>query len=181
MSTLNELKEWIEQGGKICRESSKGLVYDLNEECELRDSDNGVATYQSLIASDWVKVEEESKRWKPAEEEYYYFVSDEYSTGIGNYCWHNDLADYNLYKAHNCFNTRQKAAQAHDVWLAERELRSLADGGEYNILYHKMENRFYAEFLLTFKSPYTFSSQQKAERVIKRLGEDKLKLIFGVK
>lgn len=67
MSTLKELKDWLEQGGKICRESSQDLVYDLTEEDELRDQDDGVATYQSLIASDWKKVEDkveaQSRTW----------------------------------------------------------------------------------------------------------------------
>lgn len=181
MSTLNELKDWIEQGGKICQSNWCDNKYIKKDGDEWVD-DEGVKAGlgpEMALADNWVKFEEVKKPWKPEFGEDYYFVC---SRGeVGDDTWTNHNSDKTTYNSYNCFKTKEEAEHARDLWIAERELRDLADGGEYNILYHKMENRFYAEFLVTFKSPHTFSSQEKAERVIKQLGEDKLKLIFGVK
>lgn len=179
MSTLNELKDWLEQGEKICRESSRDLVYSLNEEGELRDMDDGVATYHSLIASDWVKVQE---RWKPAVDETYYSVMDDWDLIVVKLTWTNHSQDFQLYSSHNCFKTREEAEQARDLWLAERELRSLADGGSWGISYTFDEGNFNSrQCLLYTDCPYQFSTKEKADAAIKQLGEDKLKLIYGVK
>ena len=182
MATLNELKDWLEQGGKICRESSKDLVYDLTEEGELRDMDDGTATYQSLIASDWIKVEENLKRYKPKELEYFYYICDEVGSGICKTTWTDSISDINLYKSYNCFKTREEAEQARALWLAERELRSLTDGGTWFIAYNSDEDTFVPWNRTTYKfCPYRFSTEEKANAAIKQLGEDKLKLIYGVK
>ena len=182
MATLNELKEWLEQGGKICRESSKDLVYDLNEEGELRDMSDGTATYQSLIASDWVKVEENLKRYKPKELEYYYYICDEVGSGICKTTWTDHTSEVNLYNSYNCFKTREEAEQVRSLWLAERELRSLADGGSWFIAYDCDEDTFVSCNRTFYKyCPYRFSTSEKADAAIKQLGEDKLKLIYGVK
>ena len=182
MATLNELKEWLEQGGKICRESSKGLVYDLTEEGELRDMNYCNATYQSLIASDWIKVEENLKRYKPKELEYYYYICDEVSSGICKTTWTNHTSDVNSYNSYNCFKTREEAEQARSLWLAERELRSLADGGDWFITYDSAGDVFESLRGIIYRySPYHFSTKEKADAAIEQLGKDKLKLIYGVK
>lgn len=182
MATLNELKDWLEQGGKICRESSKDLVYDLTEEDELRDMSDGTATYQSLIASDWIKVEENLKRYKPKEHEYYYCVCDELSQGICKTTWTYHTSDVNTYNSYNCFKTREEAEQARALWLAERELRSLADGDSWLIVYDSDEDSFESIHRTLYKHcPYNFSTKEKADAAIKQLGTDKLKLIYGVK
>ena len=139
-----------------------------------------VETFEKALADNWEKVEEAPKRWKPAEDEYYYFVSDEYVGSISKFSWQNDATDNNLYKAHNCFNTRQKAEQARDLWIAERELRSLSGGGVWGI--HRKRGEF-----IPYNEPdhilsgYRFPTFEEAQEAIKQLGEDKLKLIFGVK
>ena len=179
MSTLKELKEWLEQGGKICRESSRDLVYDLTEEGELRDMGYRSATYRSLIASDWVKVDE-GTRWKPAKEEPYYSVTRDGRI----YCdkWDYVDIDKGTYAFYNCFKTEEEAEQARELWLAERELRSLADGGDWFIEYGFDEDNFIPrQFLLYTGSPYHFSTKEKADAAIEQLGKDKLKLIYGVK
>lgn len=182
MATLKELKDWLEQGGKICRESSKDLVYDLTEEDELRDMDDGTATYQSLIASDWIKVEENLKRYKPEELEYFCYICDEVGSGICKTTWTDSISDINLYKSYNCFKTREEAEQARALWLAERELRSLTDEGTWFISYDCDEDKFDSLRRILYRnSPYRFSTKDKANAAIKQLGEDKLKLIYGVK
>lgn len=181
MATLNELKEWLEQGGKICRESSKDLVYDLTEEGELRDMDYCDATYQSLIASDWIKVEENLKRYKPKELEQYYYIW-EGASGIYRTTWVDCTTDVNLYNSYNCFKTREEAEQARALWLAERELRSLSDGGDWFIAYDSDEDVFESLRRIIYRySPYRFSTKEKADAAIEQLGNDKLKLIYGVK
>ena len=182
MATLNELKDWLEQGGKICRESSKDLVYDLNEEGELRDMDYCNATYQSLIASDWIKVEESLIRYKPKELEYYYYICDEVSSGICKTTWTDDTSDVNLYNSYNCFKTREEAEQARALWIAERELRSLTDGGDWFITYDCDEDTFNSTRYIIYRNcPYHFSTKEKTDAAIEQLGTDKLKLIYGVK
>lgn len=182
MSTLKELKDWLEQGGKICRESSKDLVYALTEEGELRDMDDGTATYQSLIASDWIKVEENPKRYKPKELEYYYYICDELYSGICKTTWTDHTSDANLYNSYNCFKTKEEAKQARELWLAERELRSLADGGAWFITYDCDEDAFNSTRYIIYRNcPYQFSTKEKADAAIEQLGKDKLKLIYGVK
>ena len=182
MATLKELKDWLEQGGKICRESSKDLVYALTEEGELRDKDHCDATYQSLIASDWIKVEENLKRYKPKEREQYYYISDELSSGICITTWTDDTSDVNLYNSYNCFKTREEAEQVRSLWLAERELRSLTDEGDWFIEYGFDEDNFISRQCLLYTGcPYSFSTKEKADAAIKKLGKDRLKLIYGVK
>lgn len=182
MSTLNELKDWIEQGGKICQSDWCDNKYIKKDGDEWVD-DNGVKAGlgpEMALANNWEKVEEAPKRWKPAEDEYYYFVSDEYVGSISKFSWQNDAADNNLYKAYNCFNTRQKAEHARDLWIAERELRSLSGGGVWGI--HRKRGEF-----IPYNEPdhissgYRFTTFKEAQEAIKQLGEDKLKLIFGVK
>ena len=182
MATLKELKDWLEQGGKICRESSKDIVYDLTEEEELRDMYDGTATYQSLIASDWIKVEENLIRYKPKELEYFCYICDEVGSGICKTTWTDNISDINLYKSYNCFKTREEAEQARALWLAERELRSLTDEGTWFIAYNSDEDTFVSCNRTTYKyCPYRFSTEEKADAAIKQLGKDKLKLIYGVK
>lgn len=183
MSTLNELKDWIEQGGKIAQNDWCGNKY-IKKDGDEWVADDGVKAGlgpEMALASDWVKVEEDT-RWKPTGEEYYYFINDEFDSGIGKYACENDTADDNLYSSYNCFKTRKEAEQTRALWLAERELRSLADGGKYFIYYDIKNHKFLSGFLtFPIHSPYRFSTKDKADASIKQLGEDKLKLIYGVK
>lgn len=94
--------------------------------------------------------------------------------------WDNDITDSIVYKTHNCFKTREEVQQARDLWLAERELRSFSDGGVWGIYRKRGEFIPYndPDHIL---SGYRFPTFEETQEAIKKLGEDKLKLIFGVK
>lgn len=176
MSTLLELKDWLEQGGKIKRSVWSGWVYYkggafYNEQGDAVD----LVSVDELFATDWEKVEEDN-RWKPAIGDKYYAV-----IGCFSYTWANDVIDRRMFEAYNCFKTKEEVEKARDLWLADRELRSLSDGGEYFLCFDEEDNEFYISDRYISCSPYCFSSFDKAEQAIKQLGKDKLKLIWGVK
>lgn len=181
MSTLIELKDWLKQGGKIKRADWKNCYLSLNKNdafilCDQEYAFNFCTA--EIFANDWEKVEKIPKRWKPADKGTYYYVK---GTGsIGTETNDNLPFDANVFDAYNCFKTQKEAKRARDLWLAERELRNLADGGAYQLCYDTIENSFDA-FDVDLITPYSFSSTTKAKEAIEQLGENKLKLIFGIK
>lgn len=184
MPTLNKLKDWLEKGGKVWHPA-----WDKDEWMVKNDYGSFVDNYGmrvsldvGLVLSDaWVKVEEIPKQWKPTKFERYYSIYEESVSGTVLRVWRDNNYDRNSYASYNCFKTRKEAEQAHALWLAERELRSLTDDGHYCIYYDSGENQFVVTQSIFFETPYHFSTGEKAAAAIKQLGEEKLKLIYGVK
>lgn len=180
MATLNELKSWLEQGGKIKRSVWSGYIYYLHCGVFINGEENSKElNAEEVFATDWEKVEE-SERWVPAYREKYYYVNTSCAVLLEE--WEDLDFDYEVFNTYNCFKTEKEAKQARDLWLAERELRSLSDGGGYFIEYDFRDNQFRVGFLtVSIYNPYQFSTKDKAEEAIEQLGEEKLKLIFGIK
>lgn len=180
MATLNELKSWLEQGGKIKRSVWSGYIYYLHCGVFINGEENSKElNAEEVFATDWEKVEE-SERWVPAYREKYYYVNTSCAVLLEE--WEDLDFDYEVFNTYNCFKTEKEAKQARDLWLAERELRSLSDGGDWCILYD-VNFKGFRTFTSTTSvwNRYLFSSLKKANQAIKQLGEEKLKLIFGVK
>lgn len=181
MTTLLELKDWIEQGEKIrCVDWDDGCYLKKGKDEKFYDEDGNryVSFSPSVVFSDeWEKVENEPARWTPSCCDNYYVVEDNVVFSIT--CF-NDYIDCRHFEVYNCFKTREEAERARDLWLAERELRSLADGGDFVIKYED-DRGFYVDKYFHVATPYHFPTEYAAKEAIKQLGEDKLKLIFGVK
>lgn len=184
MSTLNELKEWIEQGGKIrLSDWDKGVFIKKQDNDIDFENGKGVPTGLPLewaLADDWEKVEEKPVRWEPGYGKSYYLVNQDCTTIVKDY-WLGTPADKVNLETFNCFKTKEEARQAAALWLAERELRNLADGGRWCIRYDTYKKDFIPIFAVYVGMDICFSSSAKAIQAIKQLGEEKLKLILGVK
>lgn len=182
MSTLFDLKDWIAQGGKICQSDWCDNKYIKKDGDEWVDDDGVKAGLgpEMALADNWGKFGETLNRWKPAKDEYYFTIAVGRHPGIETYIWDGDSGDIAVYNSFNCFKTKEEAEHARSLWLAERELRSLSDGGVWGI--HRKRGEF-----IPYNEPdhilsgYRFSTFKEAQEAIKQLGEEKLKLIFGVK
>lgn len=176
MATLLELKDWLENGGKIKR---SGWINRLYYKHGVFYNDQGNAIdlgANEVFATDWEMVVDNA-RWKPARGDIYYLVSyDE----VYSCTWDDEDCDRKVFRGYNCFKTKGEAEHARDLWLAERELRSLADGGDFVIKYED-DRGFYVDKYFLVATPYRFPTEYAAKEAIKQLGEEKLKLIFGVK
>lgn len=184
MATLTELKDWIEKGGKVRYHSWNTDEWMVKNDCGSFVDDVGMSVdldADLILSDDWRKAEDKSMRWKPASGDRYYIVEEIYPKGVIFIQWYDDSADYRHFNAYNCFKTEEEAEHARDLWLAERELRSLADGGYYGIYYNIDAGSFIGVSSNFYSCPYQFSTKEKAEEAIEQLGEDKLKLIFGIK
>lgn len=184
MSTLIELKDWIEQGGKVRYPSWNPNEWMVKNDLDLfvyKDGTNVDIDAELIFSNTWQKVGDKSMRWKPASGDRYYIVEEIYPKGVIFIQCYDDPADQRRFDAYNCFKTEEEAKQARDLWLAERELRSLSDGGEYGIYYSIEAGSFIGVHSNFYSCPYRFSTKEKAEEAIEQVGEDKLKLIFGIK
>lgn len=182
MRTLIELKDWIKQGERVRRKDWLPEEYIFMDEktgffFDEMDRKTSILAEQYL-ANDWEKVGEKPIRWKPRAGEQFYFVAKDCT--VYGYSWGDYAIDRRTRNSYNCFKTMEEAEQARDLWLAERELRSLADDGNYYITYNESKFEVGSFSFIRF-SPYYFSTEEKAQQAIKQLGEEKLKLIFGVK
>ena len=182
MATLLELKDWIERGGKIRHvDWDDGLYLKKGKDGKFYSEDGYryVSFSPSVVFSDkWEKVEETSTHWKPEKGDRYWYVTDIAFVSCTVYAGAG--LEKERYKISNCFKTKEEAERARDLWLAERELRSLAAGGEWVIKYED-DRGFYVDKYFLVATPYRFPTEYAAKEAIPQLGYKKLKLIFGVK
>lgn len=127
-----------------------------------------------------------SGRWRADETAGYFHVcpagSVEYSLESGN------IFDEFQHAMGNYFKTKEEAEKYKKKLIAEQELKDLAEGWEYRhqeddyyIAYNTNDRLFrvYSTNFINFVGVY-FKSRQEAQNAIDTLGEQKLKLIYGV-
>lgn len=99
--------------------------------------------------------------------------------------WRNDCYDKSALSINNVFKTEEEAEQHRRFLLADAKLRKMADGGDWYIYYDKENKKFYidnnSDTPWRIYSACYFSSEEKANQAIEEIGEDDLKLIFGIK
>lgn len=54
-------------------------------------------------------IEDVKERFKPREDQLYYYVNYYKKDSIGSFCWQGDDTDIDLYELGNCFKTEQEA------------------------------------------------------------------------
>lgn len=134
----------------------------------------------------------EYQRWKPEESGDYWYVTTDGGVSTVTFC--KDTYDYACYNIGNVYKTEKEATRARDKKLALVELQDLAegykfdadaDGGggrNYFIDCLVSTKEFGEQYTMGYASQGTiyFKSQEAAQNAIEKLGEEKLKLIFGV-
>ena len=146
---------------------------------------------QLTIAQEQLNECEENpnKRWRADEGcEYFYLTS---FGVIFSEIESNDKVDVNRYCIGNYFKTRENAEEYMERLLAEQELLDMCDcddlsdiswNNKFSIFYNYTQRQFEYVIWNRYKySKYYFSTKERAEEAIEKLGKEKLKLIFGVK
>ena len=156
---------------------------------------------QLTIAQEQLKECEanSNKRWRAvAGCEYFYL--DSFGV-IFSKIESNWKVDVNRYCIGNYFKTRENAEEYMERLLAEQELLDMCDdvsdiswynmcddvsdiswNNKFSIIYNYTLGQFRYVIWNRFKySKYYFSTKERAEEAIEKLGKEKLKLIFGVK
>ena len=111
----------------------------------------------------------------------YFFV--DVDSEISSSEWVGNIFDGSRLRNGNCFKTIAEAEKHRRFLFADAKLRKMADGGFSGYELSLEADRC---FFITLKcsdyvSPYRFSSEEKANQAIEEIGEDDLKLIFGIK
>lgn len=132
------------------------------------------------VADDRKKVD----RWKPKKgEEYWYFDND------GNvFLTINDDSEYDVFvkRIGNCFKTEAEALKELDRRIVEKELLDLADGSVndntwFEIEYSPYDNCFTTgQYSTITSSCYRFATEESCKKAMKKLGKERLKLIFRI-
>lgn len=140
---------------------------------------------QELIKKMKENQSEKVERWKPKNDDVFYYVADNGRVmllKVDDYV--SDFVE-NLYDFHNCFKTEQEAQKELDRRIAEQELLDMCDwedGACAEIMYDLEDKKFSVGFPCTENcySPYRFATKESAKKTIDTIGEDKLKLIFRI-
>lgn len=138
---------------------------------------------KELVEKERVADARKTKRWKPKEDDIFYYVADNgcvMSLKTDDY-----ISDYveNLYDFYNIFKTEEEAQKELDRRIAEQELLDLVDlDNETDLMWsivYSIDNGAF-DVVYHHHSPYRFASKEEAQKAIDTLGTDKLKLIFRI-
>lgn len=139
-----------------------------------------------------IKEIKKSKRWKPKNNEKYYYMS---SIGINHFSWDGDRVDNFLYLTNNCFKTKEEVEFYIEKLKVYHELKLFADENNEGIDLYTPEK---IKYVIAFNVPNQkitiipitcildigqiyFSSNELAEQAVKKVGEDRIKkYLFGV-
>lgn len=181
MSTLFELQEKIAKWVPVRKQCWPKECY-ITFDTELgyfvdETGEDQEVSFETVFDEDWEEFDKESitkPDWRQKMfQEYSYFDCE----GVVHKCqWFGADIDERLWSSYNCFKTEKEAKNALRQWLAERELHVLSDGGRW-IICDDNKKGFYACELTEPSMAYRFSTKEKAERAIKILGTEKLRLI----
>lgn len=81
-------------------------------------------TKEHLANIEKMLADYESERWKPQEDNCYYYISELHE--IRSAIWHNDLYDKAMHCVYNCFPTREQAEAEAEKILVRRMLEDIA-------------------------------------------------------
>ena len=173
-----------------------GEVFYLSDAGNLfRESDN-IAAYSWTtfvkfpnILTDWFEEIKESTRWKPEEDQKYYYASS--GSTVFNDVWYDrSVVDNSRFEIGNCFQTKEEAERLIEYLKALAVVRGDATtkfvNGEYNwYVYFDIENGLllldttsYSILNGVFGLPY-FATEEDARRSIE-LHKNEWLTIFGV-
>lgn len=141
---------------------------------------------KELDELDKVKIEPESRRYKPmGGQTYYYIVSD---GDVFHGTWNNDLPDRLRFAVGNAFETKEDAEFEVERLKVIAELKEFAEPGdrEWNSLdyhcsisYNHNKGGFDIDAWSVRKSDLIhFESKDKAREAIKAVGEDRIKKYY---
>lgn len=102
---------YIEEAGNMvpCR----GISYVIVHKKQLKQNPN--------IIDDWFEEIKESNRWKPDENQKYYFLD---SNGlVYDSIWADDSIDHSRFEIGNCFQTKEEAEKAVEKLKAWKRLK----------------------------------------------------------
>ena len=128
-------------------------------------------------------VKSNSGRWKPEEDEIYWFVG---TCEIYHHCWINDRADNWMYINHNIFKTKEEAQEYHDYILARAEYTyefsteewEDVDIDKYKIYYDFTDKKIeitWAKYGKTLGDLY-FKTEKKAQEFIDKYKKTNIKI-----
>ena len=134
----------------------------------------------------------EDKKWKPKEEENFYFVNSCGDIFINTF--HNTCDDKFRILTNNYFKTEEEAEFKLEQIKVYNELKNFADENneeidwksdtlKHHIFYDYDENKpdIYGSISYEFIGQIYFSSRKLAEQAIKKVGADRIKkYLFGV-
>lgn len=83
-----------------------GIIREFGDSLQLDNSKT--TSIKALIDTGW--IEEVSTRWKPDNQEDYYYVND--YVRVVKTCWNNFYCDENRFQSNNLFKTREEAEAA---------------------------------------------------------------------
>ena len=170
---------YIEEAGNMvpCR----GISYTIVHKDQLEKNPN--------ILTDWFEEINESTRWKPEENQKYYFLD---SNGYAyNNIWAGDSIDRNRSDIGNCFQTEEEAEKVVEYLKALAVVRGDATSKfikgqdnfyvSYNVAYNCLDVSDNAYLIKNgiFGLPY-FATREDARRSIE-LHKNEWQTIFGVK
>lgn len=133
-----------------------------------------------------------NKRWKPENEDRYYYITGK---GIINFCKWIDRKDSNYFNLRNCFKTLEEAEFELERRKVVAELQNYADDhndeidwndsdlGKWMIIYNYQSERILLidNYYSHYMNSIDFSSKNIAQKAIDTVGEDRIKkYIFGV-
>lgn len=134
-----------------------------------------------------VKENKNSKRWKPKNYEYYYYIRN--TGNIDCFTWDGGNTDTFLYLTNNMFKTAEEAEFYREKLQIYHELKLFADENneeidwknadqtKYLFLFDYENNKIIhdtSRFLRRIGSIY-FSSKELAQQAVEKVGEDRIK------
>lgn len=141
--------------------------------------------------------EQQSKVWKPKENEMYYYVFD---GGVDDYRWTDDDSDKILYAIGNCFKTKEEAEWEKQHRLVATELKHFVlENDPRPITEEDWENSSVYKYFIYYSFPFKrvdwsndtsgiianqvyASNKEVLLKAIEHIGEERLKkYYFGVK
>ena len=150
---------------------------------EINKTKEHLATMEKMLA------ECEYERWKPKQDNFYWFV-DTYLKVINDY-WFGSCDERELYNAYNCFQTREQAEAEAEKILVRRMLEDIArrlNKGEKIDWNEESQPKYFIEYVTSDdKLEYDSSSLFKNEGTvycldsnfydvtIQEIGEERLK------
>jgi NAD-dependent dihydropyrimidine dehydrogenase PreA subunit len=169
---ISKCKEFIEQTEKSVDEGFK-LFVELYKKYEKDEND------------------ERKKRWRAKEDEEYYYIDTDGCAFRG--CDRYTESEYYKYNIGNYFQTKQQAERYKEKQLIRQELEDLAM--ELNIEPIDWENAQQSKFCVTYCPTSNFeldshtwikdiniycTNENFLDEALKRIGEDRLKILFEV-
>ena len=158
---------------------------------ELEDKLNELKLTINNIKEEGIdNAKEEDTEWQPKAGERYYCVTTDGEVFIAT--WTNDLTDFGRLNLCDVFKTKEEAEKEAKIIKVRVQLKRLskksmrAKGLKFagdNLIYLQyipMSNKVWTCSVDIILNPYPFSTKEDAQSAIKEIGEEDLKLYFGV-